>query len=387
MNTKPYIDRMCSYIEANNYAGYDPYDALNSPVLRALSCGRKYGRIAVIQLLKKLPVNLRPILGIRNDHNPKGIGLFLWGYAKLYKIEKKPEYLEQIDYLLSLLDRLQSRGYSGNCWGYNFDWQSRAFFVPKYTPTIVNSSFIGHALIDTYIITSNKKALELAIPIKDFILTDLNRHHENSAQCFSYTPLDHTWIHNANLLGASLLIRLHGYTSDEELKQNALAALDYAMKYQHPDGSWYYGEQRRQNWIDSFHTGFNLQSLWYFLQEGYAKEFESRFWKGVEFYVINHFLSDGTPKYYHNRTYPIDVHAPSQALVFFSLLGSKYSVLTQLIANWMLKNLYDRKGYFYYQKTKWYTNTIPYMRWSQAWAFHGLTTYMIANHDSEHVAI
>ena len=378
MDIKPQIIALRKYIEANDYAGYDPYDALNSLLLRTLSGGRKYGRIAAIQLLKRLPINLRPILGIRKEHNPKGLGLFIWGYAKLYKAEKKPEYLERIDYLISLLERLRSRGYSGNCWGYNFDWQSRAFFVPKYTPTIVNSSFIGHALIDTYIITGNKKALELAIPIKDFILTDLNRHHEDNTQCFSYTPLDHTCVHNANLLGASLLIRLYGYTGDEKHKQNALAALNYTLRYQHPDGSWYYAETDIQSWIDSFHTGFNLQSIWYFLQEGFAKEYESKFWKGVEFYVTNHFLSDGTPKYYHNRTYPIDVHAPSQALVFFSLLGSKYSGLTQLITDWMLKNLFDSKGYFYYQKTNWYTNTIPYMRWSQAWAFHGLTGYMQA---------
>ena len=374
---------MRSFIEANDYAGYDPYDALNSPVLRGISCGSKYGRIAVTQALKRLPVNLRPILGIKKDHNPKGLGLFLWGYAKLYKVEKKNEYLERIDYLLSLLEKLRTRGYSGNCWGYNFDWQSRAFFIPKYTPTIVNSAFIGHALIDTYIYTNENKALEMAIPIKDFILKDLNRHLEGSAQCFSYTPLDHTRVHNANLLGASLLIRLYRFTGGEELKKNALAALSYTMKYQHDDGSWYYAETEYQRWIDSFHTGFNLQSILYFFENGYGGEYRERFEKGVAYYAGKFFLEDGTPKYYNDRVYPIDIHAPSQALVVFSTLNNRYRELADRIVKWMICNMWNSRGYFYYQKTPWFTNKIPYMRWGQAWGFHALTEYLSSNHESE----
>jgi len=38
------------------------------------------------------------------------------GYAKLYKAEKKQEYLEKIDFLLGLLDKCKSKGYSGNSW-------------------------------------------------------------------------------------------------------------------------------------------------------------------------------------------------------------------------------------------------------------------------------
>ena len=84
-------------------------------------------RIAFIHLLKRLPVNLRPLLLIKKDYNPKGLGLFLWGYAKLYAREKDPRYLEQIDRLLDLLEGLKSRDCSGNGWGYNFDWQSRRY--------------------------------------------------------------------------------------------------------------------------------------------------------------------------------------------------------------------------------------------------------------------
>jgi len=375
LNIEHHIAKLRNYIEANDFKGYDPYDALNSPLLKTLSFNSKYARIAFIQLLKKLPINLRPILGIRKGYNPKGIGLFLWGYAKLYRIEKKKEYLERIQYLLGLLDSFKSRGYSGNCWGYNFDWQSRAFYIPKYTPTIVNSSFIGHALLDTYQYTGLEKALEMAVSIKDFILNDLNRLKEDGALCFSYTPLDHTAVHNANLLGASLLIRLYKYTGDSVLKETALAGLAYSMKYQRDDGSWYYAETDFQQWIDSFHTGFNLQSILYFLEEGFADEFKAAFEEGMKFYSNNFFLEDGTPKYYHNKLYPIDIHAPAQAIVFFSQRGDAYADLTKKIVQWMVNNLWSGKGFFYFQKKRLYINKIPYMRWGQAWAFHAMTSF------------
>ncbi len=61
-------------------------------------------RIAFTQGLKRLPFNLRPLFLVPKDYNPKGLGLFLWGYAKLYKCEKNPLYLTQIEKLLDLLD-------------------------------------------------------------------------------------------------------------------------------------------------------------------------------------------------------------------------------------------------------------------------------------------
>lgn len=374
------LHKLKDYIEAEHFSGYDPYDALNSPVLRALSLGSKYPRIAFIQALKRLPVNLRPLLFIKKGFNPKGLGLFLWGYAKLYALEKRPEYSRQIEHILGLLEQTKSQGYAGSCWGYNFDWQSRAFYLPKYTPTIVNSSFIGHALLDTYLYTGNERALDMAVSIKDFLVKDLNRQADGDTLCFSYTPLDHYFVHNANLLGASLLARLTKFTTDEGIRDVALSALRYTMQCQREDGSWYYAEKDGAHWIDSFHTGFNLQSILYFIREGMAEGYKEAFARAVNFYVTSFFLADGTPKYFHDKLYPIDIHAPAQALVILSRLGDQYRELRDTIADWMIVNMQDRGGQFYFQKRPYYTNKIPYMRWGQAWAFHALTDYSLSRH-------
>jgi hypothetical protein len=218
----------------------------------------------------------------------------------------------------------------------------------------------------------------MALPIRNFILKDLNRHvEEDESFCFSYTPLDRYFVHNANLLGASLLIRLHGETGDAESREAALMALAWSMRRQREDGSWYYAEKEGSRWIDSFHTGFNLQAVRYFLEAGFAKEWQEGYGRGVRFYRENFFLEDGTPKYYHDRLWPIDIHSPAQAVVFFSGMGETDAALTDGILHWMVTHLQDPKGFFYFQKHPRYTNRIPYMRWGQAWAFHALTEYLL----------
>ena len=369
------IEEMLSYIKSADYAGYDPYDALNSPLIRRIGANNKWVRVGATHLIRRSPVNLRPLFGIRKGHNPKGIGLFLWGYAKLYALTKERRYLERVDYILNILEQLQSKGYSGSCWGYNFDWQSRTFMRPKRTPTIVNTSFIGHALLDCYELTGRQRALDMAIPIKGFILGDLHRTRLDGTFCFSYTPVDTEAVHNANLLGASILARLTQYCEDDRLTKAALASLEYSMRHQRDDGSWFYADTSIQRWIDSFHTGFNLQAIRYILEAGFAREYIKAYRKGVEYYAGNFFLEDGTPKYYHDRIYPIDIHSPAQAICFFSREGKEYQDLTDRIVNWMLQNMYSGRGFFYFRKGRLLMNRIPYMRWSQAWAFHALTEY------------
>lgn len=379
VDIQPYICKLRFFVESRDFAGHDPYDALNSPLIRRLTFDKKFGRIAWIQLLRRLPINLRPLLRVEPGHNPKGLGLFLEGYVRLWKADPRPEYREKIDYLLRLLASSRSQGYSGNCWGYNFDWQNRAFFIPKFTPTVVNSAFIGHALLDCHEAVGDQRALDLAGPIKDFLLNDLHRTREGETFCFSYTPTDRTCVHNANLLGASLLIRLHAVTGEAALQDAALASLAYSMKYQRPDGSWYYADTAIQSWIDSFHTGFNLEALRRFLCLGEGEEYRAAYGLGVRFYAKNFFLPNGTPKYYHDRIWPIDIHAPAEAMAFFTGEGEEYRELTDRVLEWTLNHMAGPKGFFYFRKGRWLTNKIPYMRWSQAWMFRALTAYVLNN--------
>src|SRR5699024_4748050 len=176
--------KLKEYCENQDFKGWDPYDGLNSEVFQASPLKHsKFARLAWIQLFKRNPINLRHLLKVPKGYNPKGIGLFLTGYCNLYKIAQagdttfgtKEEIIEKINHLADLLIELQSEGYSGACWGYNFDWQSKAFFLPDGTPTVVATSFATQALIYTYECTREDRFLNVALSSAKFILNDLNR--------------------------------------------------------------------------------------------------------------------------------------------------------------------------------------------------------------------
>ena len=106
-------------------------------------------------------------------------------------------------------------------------------------------------------------------------------------------------------------------------------------------------------------------------------DFQLSFDKGLKFYLDNFFLNDGTPKYYHNKTYPIDIHSPAQLIATLSTsdLMDEHEELANKVLNWTISNIQDEKGYFYYQLKKGISSNIPYMRWVQAWKFYTFTEY------------
>ncbi|MFD2203307.1 delta-aminolevulinic acid dehydratase [Shivajiella indica] len=381
--------RLKQYVEKEEYKGWDPYDGLNSKVYQQIPFSNwKYPRWFWIQLFKRNPFNLRDLLRVPKDYNTKGIGLFLHGYCQLYKLSLNgihefgnPEELkEKIDFLGNLLIELRSPGYSGFCWGYNFDWQNRVFFQPKGTPTVVATSFVANALHEAYLVTKEEKYLNGILSSCKFICEDLNRtEYGNGKFIFSYSPLDKSQVYNASLLGARLLAQGYVYTKNEEWLDLSQRAVKTIMKLQDNKGGWVYGAANNQQWIDSFHTGFNLECISDYMNYTGDKSFEKELQKGTNYYLHNFFLTDGTPKYYHNHIYPIDIHSPAQFIITLIKLNKleENIDLAEKVLNYTIHNMQDKEGYFYYQLKKGISSKIPYMRWAQAWMFYTFANFIL----------
>lgn len=384
VSAKESLEKLRVYCENEGFKGYDPYDGLNSRLFQSLPLLPKarLPRLAWIQLFKRLPVNLRPLVGIKKGYNPKGLALFLSGYCNLAKIEGIEKYRERIEQLAAQLIASKSPGYSGSCWGYNFPWESKAFYFPRFTPTVVASTFASNALIDAYEITGNRRFLEEAISTKEFILKDLNRtENANGNFVFSYSALDKTSVFNASLLGARLLARIYAYTGDVQLAATAKKAIAYCCEYQNEDGSWFYSTLPWHQWIDNFHTGFNLECIVDYRRYCNDDSFDMYIDKGMDYYLNNFFDEQGRSAYYNNSLYPIDIHAPSQLFVTLHKAGifEQHRELAQRVMTWTVTNMQSPKGYFYYQKRRYLTNKIAYIRWSQAWIFYGLSYYLLSD--------
>ena len=99
--------------------------------------------------------------------------------------------------------------------------------------------------------------------------------------------------------------------------------------------------------------------------------------KGFAYYIANFFEADGTPKYYNNKTFPIDIHCPAQLFVTLSKLDQfkAHKDLATKVLNWSIKNMQSKTGYFYYQLKQRWSSKISYMRWSNAFMFNAMTFY------------
>lgn len=392
------FNKLKRYCESEHFKGWDPYDGLNSRVFQSLPFLNKSAlcRLIVIQGFKRCPVNLRKIAFVPKEYNAKGIGLFVQGYCNLYKaVSKRPdlaavfgtseELFGKIHELSKLLISLQSKGYSGACWGYNFDWQARRLFLfPKFTPTVVATNFCATALMDAYEITGEQKYLDVALSAADFIIKDLHRTECNDGFLFSYSPLKgNDTVYNASLLGSKLLSYCYHYTGNNEYKELASLSVKACCHAQKNDGSWGYGMLPVQSWIDSFHTGYNLDGLIAYEEQTGDTSFHKYILRGFNYYVKNFFEEDGCPKYYHDRKYPIDIHCPGQLFITLSRLHkfNEYRILAHKVLEWTIRNMQDKKGYFYYQLKPGISSKIPYMRWSNAFMFDALSYYILSEYN------
>ena len=375
------FNNLISYCEKEKLKGWDPYDGLNSWVIQKTLLGRsRFFRLAWTQLFKLNPINLRPLFGIKKEYNPKGLGLFLIGYCNLYTKTNKKEYLDKIRFISNEILQLQTKGYSGACWGYNFDWQARAFFQPKYTPTVVATSFIVEALFQAYKITRDIKLIETASSASHFILKDLNKtHDEQGNYTLSYSPLDKTQVFNAGLLGAKTLALIYEHTNEDYLLNEAKKIVDYVCSKHNPDGSWAYGTLPFHQWVDSFHTGYNLECIYIYQKISGDLIYQKNIDKGLDYYLNNFFTEEGMSKYYNNKTYPIDIHAPAQLVVTLAKMQklNEHRPLVDKVLLWTIDNMQSSKGFFYYQRGKTVTTRISYIRWAQSWMFYALSYYEI----------
>lgn len=385
--------KLDAWCRARDYSGHDPFDALNSRLFRAapfLSRSRA-ARLVWTQLFKRSPVNLRRLALVPAERNSKGMALFALASLSRLRATSSPDDESDARRRLSLLLDSRTRDGNGRAWGYNFDWQGRAFFAPRGTPTVVPTSFAVRALTEAArALDGVEEYLTAAREAAEFILRDLNRSFETDEElCFSYTPIDSTRVFNASLLAAEALASVGALTGERELLDAARRARSYVVRRQRADGSWAYGADSYQSWADNFHTAFVLTSLARIegafaaarergsLEEAQADDAEAEraMRRGYRFWRESFFLADGWPKYYHDRAYPADAHSAASAVVALAELREREPGAldaARLVARWAIDTLFDRRGFFRYQRRRFYTVRTPYMRWSQAWMAYAL---------------
>jgi len=364
------ISKLSRWLEENDYRGYDTFDGLNARLIRPLTFETKLLRTVLQQAVRRLPVNLRPVLGISKEYSSKGMGFLARGFIRLHQTTGERVWRDKAEFCLQWLIENRLQGYSGACWGNHFDYQSRAFYLPKGVPTVVWTALIGHSFLDAYDHFQSEQYLQVAVSACEHIVRDLGTLREGDGICISYIPIKDTQVHNANTLGASLLARTYSHTGNQSYRDLAQKAMRYTAQHQRPDSSWYYAEKADSHWIDNFHTAYVLDCFKHYEQSTGDNRFNQNLRAGYEYWKKTFFLSDGTPRYYDYKTMPLDIQCSSQAidtLVFFHDRDPDSLHLAVKVAQWTIANMQDRTGYFYYRRdSPRLVNKTPTLHWGQA---------------------
>ena len=366
------LQTLLHYAEAEDFAGYDPYDTLNSWI--PFHWFGKWGPVLAIQFQKRNPINIRPLLGIRKERNPKAIGLFLRAYSLLYQRDPRPEYLERMRALFTWLREHPSSGYSEYCWGYNFPWASPVKYLPAYMPSVVATGFVVKGLFEYWRATTDPEVLPLLRGAADFVLQHVERHEDECGICFSYTPVMKDACYNASLLGAEILAKCgntEGTEGRDRVRMLVRRAVDFVVARQKDDGCWNYsmdietGKERAQ--ID-FHQGYVIESIEEIMRVTGERPpaWEQAVRKGLDYYRHTQFLDDGRSLWRVPKQWPVEIHNQAQGIITFAMFDA-YRSFAPVIAEWTQRNMYDSRGFFHHQHYQRHSIRIPYMRWSQAW--------------------
>ncbi len=370
---------VANWVERHEYKGYEPFDGLSS-YLRPLTRHSLLLDRLLMQLIRQSPINLRPLLGVRPQESTKGRGYMASGYLTMLRVTGDRRYEARARTCLDWLMTAQSPLFPQYSWGNCFDFASRGGRYPKDEPIVVWTALIGDAFLDAYERLGDAKYLGVASSICDWIL-GLPREETPTGTCISYHALDQSSIHNANMLGAAMLARTAQVTGNVEAIELATAAMEYSCSRQHDDGGWFYAEDARYHWIDSFHTGYNLVSLKRFIESTGDTRFEPTVSRGLDYFCRSFFYEACRWKYFNDRLHSIDIQFISQAIETLALFGESDAEClgrAYQVATWAINNMQDKSGYFYYRQYPLLKARTPMLHWGQATMYRGLTRLVAA---------
>lgn len=392
VNIEQSLHKVLGYAERNQFIGYNKYDALDSPMLNALSFQNKWIRLVYSQVVMRSPVNIRPLLGVPKTINPKGFGLFASTYVNLYKHYKDEKYLRQAEYFLNWLIENPSPIYPKRAWGYQHPWQDVGFFAPANLPNRVVTYFVCSAFLDAFEVTQDEKYLYQVEQALDFLLNDPHVIYEDETmKCLSYVPdRSVNWVvMDVSALTSCITTRfvhLSGRRPDHaQIVEQASKLMRYVVDKQTDYGAWWYSHppKAHSKMHDNYHTGYICDAILHYSQFTGNDEFMPAYHAGIEYYRDHLFLKDGTPKWMNNAVYPLDVHGSAQGIISFikaSQFDKTYIDFAQTIAEWAIKHMqHPTEGYFYYQKTKYYKKPFTLMRWSNGWMARAMSDLIQVN--------
>lgn len=307
---------------------------------------------------------------------------YAMGFAFLSSVFQNKNYYEKAVHFLDILDRTRSPQYGNYCWGYPFDWVTRNGTIATHTPLITTTPYVYEAFAAVHQIDKKEKWREVMRSIAEHAMNDIKDFDISAgASTCSYSPDDNRGgVINASAYRAFLLTKASIEFSEESYRRKAERNLNFVLKSQQSNGSWFYAMDSVRDFVDHFHTCFVLKALAKIEQLTGHQGCRDAIERGVRYYVDNLFDEKGLPKPFSKAprltVYRHELYDFAECINLCVLLRSRYQELDKIlntVLDELLKRWQKRDGSFRSRRLLLGWDNVPMHRWAQAQIFRSLS--------------
>jgi hypothetical protein len=308
---------------------------------------------------------------------------YAMGYFFLAKLLNEDRYYQRGLHFLDVLQQTKCPGYEHDCWGYPFDWVTVRGTIRQGTPLITTVPYVYEAFQQAYQLDGQEKWLLILRSIAQHALRDYKDFSTSpAASTCSYTPdpKDSLGVVNANAYRAFVLTSAAIDFSDQEYRTVAERNLNFVLEAQNPDGSWYYANDGKRDFVDHFHTCFVLKALAKIERLTSDARCTAAIEKGIAYYLKHLFDERGIPKPFSRPprliVYKRELYDFAECLNLATLLRGRFSefdriaglVLEDILTHWQKPD-----GSFRSRMLLLGWDDVPMHRWAQAQLFRSLS--------------
>lgn len=383
------VERFINWLDRNGYTSYDVYDFWSCKLgidAKILFNKNKYlatPLVGMIQLFDSFFPHARYLFS-KKKRFPLADAQLATGFLNYYRVTKNGIYLKKAQDLLGNLQKTATKTTNGIGWGNPYRWVTLMFEYKPNAPLITVTPYCFFAFYDAYKITENSKYLEILEQISNFVAYDMKEtEFRDGTMGSSYGIDDNSLVYNAIAYRSTVLLKAGLLFKNKNFLSKSKKNIDYVIKYQNSDGSWYYSADSR--FIDNFHTCFVLKNI----AQAY-NNFNEQYMlyslnKGFYFYKNNFVRPNGSLRHFYKGKYPkfrkVEFYDYAEAIklgVYLRDVIPEALWLSKNLSIELINNYQSSEGYYYTRINGLNgKNAIPYLRWPQAQLFNALTLFLL----------
>jgi squalene cyclase len=310
----------------------------------------------------------------------------------LCRITGERKHYERAVHFLEVLEQTRCPGYEHFGWGYPFDWVTRTGVMPANTPLITTTPYVYEAFSWVHKLDGSQRWMDIMNSAAEHALRDIrDREISEDIATAGYNPHDSEGgVINASAYRAYMLTSAAIQFGREDYRRAADRNLNFVLRNQQPNGSWFYAADGVRDFVDHFHTCFVLKALAKIEQltghEGCRRAIES----GVDYYVNNLFDDQGLPKPFSRAprltVYRNELYDYAECLNLGVLLWGRFKELDERLRS-TLEDLLTRwrkpDGSFRSRRLLLGWDNVPMHRWAQSQVFRSLCFLLYSAKNSE----